>query len=122
MVKKERGPSDPNVASLIVELRKASASNSAPIWRAISKKLQKPRRSRSHVNISKINRHAEANEFVIVPGKVLGTGDLSHPVNVAAVTFSDGAKSKILAAEGRVLTISELISENPKGSGVRILG
>ena len=121
MVKRDRGPSDPNVASLIVELRKAS-NNDAPIWRSISKKLQKPRRSRSEVNISKINRYSGNNEFVIVPGKVLGSGELNHPVNVAALTFSDGAKSKILAAQGRVLTISELISENPKGSGVRILG
>ena len=121
MVRKDRGPSDPNVASLIVELRKASKGN-APIWRSISKKLQKPRRARPQVNISRINRYSENNEFVLVPGKVLGSGELDHPVNVAALAFSDGARSKILAAEGRVLTISELVSENPKGSKVRILG
>ncbi|MHA2029386.1 MAG: 50S ribosomal protein L18e [Candidatus Kariarchaeaceae archaeon] len=122
MVKKDRGPTDPNVASLIMELRKASSSNKAPVWRSISKKLQKPRRSRPQVNVSKINRYTENNEFVIVPGKVLGSGELNHSVTVAALSFSEGAKTKILAAEGRILSISELISENPKGSGVRVLG
>ncbi len=122
MVKKNRGPSDPNVASLIVELRKASRSNEAPIWQSISKKLQKPRRNRSQVNVSRINRYSGNNEFVLIPGKVLGSGELDHPVNVAALAFSEGAISKILAAEGRILTISELIGENPKGSGVRVLG
>lgn len=122
MVKKERGPTDPNVASLIVELRKASAKNEAPIWRSISKKLQKPRRSRPQVNVSKLNRFTKNNEFVVIAGKVLGSGELNHSVNVAAVTFSEGARNKILAAEGRVLTISELLNENPKGSGVKIIG
>ena len=122
MVKKDKGPTDPNVASLIVELRKASRINEAPIWRSISKRLQKSRRSRPEVNVSKLNRHTQNDEFVVVAGKVLGSGELDHSVNVAAVTFSEGARSKILAAEGRVLTISELLNEKPKGSGVKILG
>ncbi|OLS24585.1 MAG: 50S ribosomal protein L18e [Candidatus Heimdallarchaeota archaeon LC_2] len=122
MVKKDKGPTDPNVASLIVELRKASKNNEAPIWRSISKKLQKSRRTRPQVNVSKLNRFTENDEFVVIPGKVLGSGELNHSVNVAAVTFSEGARNKILAAEGRVLTISELINEKPKGSGVKILG
>ncbi len=122
MVKKEKGPTDPNVASLIVELRKASKNNEAPIWRSVSKKLQKSRRSRPQVNVSKLNRFTQNNEFVLIAGKVLGSGELNHSVNVAAVTFSEGARNKILAAEGRVLTISELINENPKGSGVKIIG
>ena len=122
MVKKDKGPTDPNVASLIVELRKASRNNEAPIWRSISKRLQKSRRSRPEVNVSKLNRHTQNDEFVVVAGKVLGSGELDHSVNVAAVTFSEGARSKILAAEGRVLTISELLNEKPKGSGVKILG
>ena len=122
MVKKDKGPTDPNVASLIVELRKASKNNEAPIWRSISKRLQKSRRSRPQVNVSKLNRYTKNDEFVVIAGKVLGSGELDHSVNVAAVTFSEGARNKILAAEGRVLTISELINEKPKGSGVIILG
>ena len=36
-------------------------------------------------------------------------------------SVSSGARSKIEAAGGRVMTIRELMDENPKGKGVRIL-
>lgn len=122
MVRKVRGPTNPIVASLIQELRIASRENEAPIWRSISKTLKKPRRQRSEVNISKINRYSDKDDSVIVPGKVLGTGELQHPVTVAAVGFSSRAREKIEAAKGRALTIRELVDENPTGSGVIILG
>ena len=122
MVSRTRGPQNPVVSSLIVELRKASRSNEAPIWRAISNKLKKPRRRRSEVNISKINRYTKDAEFVLVPGKVLGSGEINHAVTVAAISVSETAKSKIEAAKGKIITISDLIKENPKGTGVRILG
>ena len=122
MVKRDRGPTDPNVASLIVELRKASNAHSAPIWRSISKKLAKPRRNRSEVNVSKINRYTQKDDVVLVPGKVLGTGELNHPITVAALSVSEGARTKILGAKGKVISITDLVSENPKGSGVKILG
>ncbi|MBU89478.1 MAG: 50S ribosomal protein L18e, partial [Euryarchaeota archaeon] len=40
----------------------------------------------------------------------------------AAYSVSSGARSKIEDAGGRVITIRELMNENPEGSGVRILG
>ena len=122
MVSRTRGPQNPVVSSLIVELRKASRSNEAPIWRAISNKLKRPRKNRSEVNISKINRHTKDTDYVIVPGKVLGSGEINHAVTVAAISVSETAKSKIEAAKGKVITISDLVKENPKGTGVHILG
>ncbi len=122
MVSKVRGPTDPHVASLIYQLRKASNANEAAIWRAISKKLKKPRRQRAEVNISKIARYIGDSKIVLVPGKVLGAGEISKPVTVAALAVSEKARAKILAAKGKVITISELVKENPKGTGVKILG
>lgn len=122
MVSRNKGPTDPNVASLIYELRKASNANEAKIWRAISNKLQKPRRQRAEVNISKIVRYAGESTTVLVPGKVLGAGEISKPLTVAALAVSEKARTKIEAAKGKVITISELVKENPKGTGVRILG
>lgn len=123
MVQKRRGPTNPIVASLIYELRRASKTHEAPIWRAISKKLTKPRRLRSEVNLSKISRCSkESDKAVIIPGKVLGSGEIDRPITVAAISVSEGARLKIEAAKGRVISISELVAENPKGTGVRILG
>jgi len=58
---------------------------------------------------------------VVVPGKVLGAGNLDHPVSVAAFSFSTQARLKISKARGKCLSISELIEVNPKGSNVKIM-
>jgi large subunit ribosomal protein L18e len=43
-------------------------------------------------------------------------------VHVAAWRFSNQAREKIEAAGGKALTIPELVSDVPKGSGVRLMG
>jgi large subunit ribosomal protein L18e len=87
------------------------------MWNTIADELEKPTRRRRSVNILRINRNTKANETIIVPGKVLGTGDMDHKVKVAAWQFSSAAKQKVTA-----LTIQELIKENPSGKNVRIIG
>jgi large subunit ribosomal protein L18e len=58
---------------------------------------------------------------VIVPGKVLGTGNIDHPVTVAAFDISDTAKAKLGKIKAQYLTITELLEKNPKGSNVKII-
>ena len=59
---------------------------------------------------------------VLKPVKILGDGKLSSKIDITATAFSLSAKTKIEEAGGRVITIRELMNENPEGSGVRILG
>jgi large subunit ribosomal protein L18e len=59
---------------------------------------------------------------VVVPGKVLAAGNISHPVNVAAFAFSEQARAKILKAKGKCLSISDLMKKNSKGTNVKIVG
>jgi len=56
-----------------------------------------------------------------VPGKVLGSGILDSKVTVAALNFSEAAVDKIAGKQGECLSIEQLLSQNPKGSHVRIL-
>ncbi len=122
MVKsKLRGPENPYVRWLVAFLRKSAKENRAPIWKAVREWLLKPRRQRAEINISKINRYTKDGDVVVVPGKVLGTGELKHKVTVAALAFSQAAKEKIQAAGGECITIEELVKRNPRGSGVRIM-
>ena len=58
---------------------------------------------------------------VLVPGKLLGSGLVSGKRTVAAYSVSSGARVKIEQAGGRVITIRELMNENPKGTGCRYL-
>ncbi|MHA1615835.1 MAG: 50S ribosomal protein L18e [Candidatus Njordarchaeales archaeon] len=107
--------------ALIRTLRKVARENNAKIWRAVADILERPRRKRVIVNLSKINRLTKSGEVIIVPGKVLGGGELDHPLKVAALGFSESARKKIINAGGQTLTIEDLIKENPKGSNVRII-
>lgn len=83
--------------------------------------LEKPSRNRRAVNLFKIEKYAKENETIIVPGKVLGTGELTKKVTVVAFNFSDSAFKKI-KEKGSVVSIEELLKSNPKGKKVRIIG
>ena len=113
---------NPELIELIRFLKKQSRENKANIWLDIAERLAKPKRKRIAVNISHLNRCTQKNEMVVVPGKVLGAGEMGHPVTVAAFAFSEKAKEKIKARRGRCLSFFYLIKKNPKGSKVRIIG
>ena len=107
-----------NLVRLIIDLKKLSNSQKVKIWKAVAENLSKPTRKMRKVNIWEINNSTKENETIVVPGKVLGEGELDHNVTVAAYQFSDGAKSKI----EKNMLIEELMIQNPKGSKVRIIG
>ncbi|MFX0114864.1 MAG: 50S ribosomal protein L18e [Candidatus Hodarchaeota archaeon] len=120
MVKQTRS-SDPNIIALQRYLRQAASQHNAAIWKVAEKALFKPRRNRAEVNVGRISRTSSDNETVLVLGKVLGMGSLTHPVTVAALNFSANARVKIEQAGGECLSLLKLIEKNPRGSGVRIL-
>ena len=113
---------NPALKELIIFLKKQSRENEVNIWRDVAERLAKPRRNRVAVNISRLNRYTQKNETVAVPGKVLGAGEMEHPITVAAFAFSEEAKEKITAARGKCLSFFDLIKKKPKGSNVRIIG
>ncbi|MBK7387073.1 MAG: 50S ribosomal protein L18e [Methanothrix sp.] len=112
---------NPRIVRLIGDLKAATRETGAPLWRDIAKRLEKPSRNYAAVNLSKINRHTQSNDTVLVAGKVLASGNLEHNVTVAALNFSSQAMSKIRQAGGRCIRIESLMQEHPKGSGIKIL-
>ena len=119
--KKQIKTTNPNFVSLIRLLIKKSRENDAAIWRDVAEKLSQPKSKRITTNVSKINRHTKENEEVVVPGKVLGSGMLNHSVTVAALDFSDEARSKIVGAKGKCLSLLEVLEANPKGANLKII-
>ena len=113
---------NPELITLIRSLRKKSRENQVAIWRYIADRVSSSRRRRIAVNVCRLNRHTKEGETVAVPGKVLGAGIVDHPVNVAAFAFSDQARSKILKAKGKCLSIKALMEKNPKGTNVKVIG
>ncbi len=121
MMKKIR-KTNPNLVELISELKKKARENEAPIWRDVARRLEAPSGNRAEVNVSRIARYASENETIVIAGKILGAGDIDKKVTIAAYRSSDSAKKKIESAGGRVISLTDLVKENPKGSNVRIMG
>lgn len=114
---------NPQLVALIADLKaKTREDSKAAIWRDIALRLESPHRVWAEANLSKIERYAKDGETIVVPGKVLAAGDITKAVNVAAYSFSSKAAAEIAKAGGKVMTIRELMDENPKGSNVRIIG
>lgn len=120
-MKKIISKTDPNLLSLIDELKRVSREKDVAIWRDIARRLDKPKRNWAEVNISRLERYAEDGDVIIVPGKLLGAGNLSKKLTVAAFKFSDSARQKIEGAGGRNLSITELLQESPEGSSIRVM-
>ncbi len=108
------------LTSLIQTLKIESQKHKAPIWRELAKRLEKPNKNWSEVNISHIKRYANKNETIVIPGKLLGAGYINIPVTVAAFQSSLNAKEKINNAGGKVISIQDLLKKNPNGTGIRI--
>lgn len=109
------------LVELIKTLKKTAIEQKVKIWKAIATDLEKPTRIRRIVNLDRINRVCKDNETIIVPGKVLGTGDLNKKLTISAFSFSQSALNKI-NQKGKAISIDELIKSNPKGAKVRIIG
>jgi len=114
--------SDQQLQGLIRELKKHSNKEKAPIWKRIASDLEKPTRSRRVVNLTSLDKYTKENEIVIVPGKVLGTGELNHKLTIAAFNVSRQAQEKIAKSNSTFMSIYEFMKKNPKGQKTRIIG
>lgn len=105
--------------TLITSLKKAGKT--IPLWKRVSEELESSTRRMAAVNLSKLNKVVHDGETALVLGKVLSTGDLSQKMTVAAFSYSEVARTKILAQKGEALSLSELLKKNPQGKMVRLV-
>ena len=110
------------VIQMAKDLKRASSRNKAPIWGKLAEYALKPSVARRDINLYKIGKLTKENDTVVFPGKVLGTGDISHKITICSFSISETAASKILQRGGKIITFSELIEQNPTGKGVVLLG
>jgi large subunit ribosomal protein L18e len=105
---------------LINNLKKQSLDEKVKIWKDVAIRLEKPLKNFAAVNVSKIERYAKDEDIILIPGKVLGAGNLNKKLTVIAYRFSKEAKEKIEAIGGKTMSIKDALVENPKGSNIRI--
>jgi large subunit ribosomal protein L18e len=112
---------NPKQQELIRELKTLAITQDVKLWKRIAAELEKPTRNKRVVNLSKLNRVTKEGDLIIVPGKVLSAGELNHNLTVSAYNFSESAKQKI-SKNGKILSIKELMKQNPKAKGIKIIG
>ena len=111
------GPSNYYQRKLIRELWKTKRR----IWRKVSKKLSGSRKNRVEANLYRINKITKNNEVIVVPGKVLGIGDLDHKLTIACIAYSNNVKKKVEDSGSKLISIEELLEKNPEGKNVKII-
>lgn len=110
------------IADTIWTLRKASKKTKAPLWKDLERRLLNSRSNRREVNLDKLAKFTKEGDVIIVPGKLLGAGNLGHSVIVFAYSVSKLASQKVKEAGGQILALSDLVEKYPHGSGVKIIG
>ena len=114
--------SNTELVQSITSLKKAARDNDAPIWKSIAKRLEGPSRNWPTVNISKLEYNSQKNSKIVVPGKLMGSGNLTKKVTVSAYSFTKSATEKIEKAGGKCVHYSDFIKSNPKGKDVMVIG
>jgi large subunit ribosomal protein L18e len=107
---------------MVKELKQASAKNDAPIWLRLAKLALKTSVSKRVVNLTQINDVTKEGEVIVVPGKILGTGNVSHKITLSSFSISNSAAKKIIESGGNIINFKEMIEKFPTGKGVRIIG
>lgn len=110
------------VLQMAKDLKKASTKNNAPIWAKLAEYALKPSVARRDINLYKIGQLTKDNDTVVFPGKVLGTGNISHKITLCSFSISDSAATKIIKNGGKLISYSDLIEKHPSGKGVILLG
>lgn len=114
---KPTGPSNYYTRELIRTLWKTKRN----VWKRVSEVISKPSRDIAEMNLFRLNKITKENDVVVVPGKILGSGKIDHPIVIGTFKISSLAKEKLANANCKVMTIAELLEKYPTGSGVRIL-
>ena len=110
------------VIQMAKELEVASKKNKAPIWSKLAEMALKPARAKRVLNLGQIDKFVSDNDIVVVPGKVLGTGNVSHKITLCSFSISTTGAKKITQSGGKIIDFAQLIKSNPTGKGVKIIG
>jgi len=76
------------------------------------KYLSRPTREQIKLNLDEINKKIKDQKEIIVPGKVLGVGELSKKIIIYSLAYSKAAEEKIKKQGSEIRYLSELLDKN----------
>lgn len=107
---------------IIETLNKKSYESKQPVWKSIAKGLNRSNRNRFEVNLYHLDRKGDDKKTIVVPGNVLGSGNVKKPFNIAAIKFSASAEEKIKKAGGSCFSIEDILKKQIRPSDIQIMG
>jgi large subunit ribosomal protein L18e len=90
-------------------------------WFQLAHILSGSTNTHSALNLSEIDAQTKAGDTIIVPGKVLSSGNLTKKVRICALSASKSALDKIKREKSEYASILDEIKKNTKAEGVKIL-
>ncbi len=90
-------------------------------WIRVAHLISTPKRKQVSINLDQISENCEEGDVVVIPGKVLGVGELDKKVRLIALSFSKTAEEKLKKAKIEMSVIYEEVKRNPEGKDVKIV-
>ena len=72
-------------------------------------------------NLKQIENETSEGDTIVIPGKVLGSGEINKKIRICALYFSENAKKKLAINKSQVIRLIEEIKKNPKAEGVKLI-
>lgn len=105
--------------SALAETIRLALNNSA--WKKIAQILSNSTREYSSVNLKEIDALAKEGDTILIPGKVLASGDISKKVRICSLSISASAREKLKRTKSEYASIAEEIKINKKAEGVKVI-
>ncbi len=113
--KQLRRKKNPEVVKTIIMAKKNDK------WLEVAGLLSKPRSKLMQVNLDRIEKESKEGDTLLIPGKVLGEGEISKKIRIVALGFSKRAREKLKGKKCEIVKIKEEIEKNNKFQGVKII-
>ncbi len=99
----------------------ALAAKNQKAWMKIAQLVSGSRKKYPSVNLDRISKESENGDIIVIPGKILGNGNLDKKIKICALYFSDSATQKIKESKSEMVKIIDEIKNNPSANGVKII-
>jgi large subunit ribosomal protein L18e len=103
---------------LIASILKAKKNEK---WLEIAGLLSSPRRNKISINLDDIDKNSKEGDTIVVPGKILSSGEITKKIRVSALAYSKEAEKKLKAGKCELVSLVEELKKNPKMQGVKII-
>jgi large subunit ribosomal protein L18e len=95
---------------VIIKARSIAHAQKGGNWKRVLKLLERGKRQRAEVNLSKASKFASSG-LLLIPGKLLADGEAAKGMQVACLQYSEKAREKVEKAGGKVFKIQDAVGK-----------